>query len=114
MNLFSSFVLEATLTPWQIAGCIALSVVCIGVILFLLFRKPYRAPKPEEAGAPDSLVGARAVVTETVDGDAGTGLVEINGEGWAARSVYTDDVYEVGTEVSIVAVEGAKVIVKSV
>ncbi len=112
MNI-SPFVLS-TMETWQIVGCIALIVACVALIIYLMFRKTSYT-QPEEAGsAPDSLVGEHGVVTDTVDGDAGTGLVEIKGEGWAARSVYTDDIYEIGQEVSVVAVEGVKVIVKSV
>ncbi len=101
-----------SLGPWQMAGCIALIVICVAVILYLLLRRSSVKQAPDAVGAPDALVGEKGIVTETVDAEAGTGLVEINGEGWAARSVYTDDVYEAGQEVSVVAVEGVKVIVK--
>ncbi len=110
MQIFSPFLLS--LTPLQIAGCIALIVICVALIVYLLLRRTSHTPTETVVGAPDALVGETGVVTETVDADAGTGLVEINGEGWAARSVYTDDIYEVGASVTVVAVEGVKVIVK--
>ena len=92
-------------------GCIAIIVAGVALVVYLLLRKPKFAPKATES--VEELVGKQGIVTETVDGDAGTGLVEVDGQGWAARSVYTDDVYEVGTEVTVVAIEGVKIIVKA-
>ena len=97
--------------PLFYVGCFAIIAVCVALVVYLLVRKPKFATK--EAEKVEDLVGKTGVVTETVDGDAGTGLVEIDGQGWAARAVYTDDVYEVGTVVTVLAIEGVKIIVKT-
>ncbi len=112
ITMNSVFLLSSKLSGWGLAGCIALIVVCLALILFLIFRKSSYTKTAVEGEAPDSLVGETGTVIETVDADAGTGLVDINGEEWAARSVYTDDVYEAESVVVVVAVEGVKVIVK--
>lgn len=96
-------------SPWFYVLCVGVMIVAVAVILFCLFRRP-KFVKTE--GELDDLVGKTGVVTEEVDTDAGTGLVTIDGEGWAARSVYIDDVYAPGTQVQVVAIEGVKVIVK--
>ncbi len=60
--------------------------------------------------APDNIVGKRGIVTEAVNNDAGCGLVKVNGQSWAARSAYDDTTYAVGETVSIVAVEGVRLV----
>jgi membrane protein implicated in regulation of membrane protease activity len=59
---------------------------------------------------PDTIVGKRCVVVETVDNFAGCGQVKVNGQGWSARAAYDDDVFEVGETLSIVAIEGARLV----
>lgn len=60
----------------------------------------------------DNIVGERCVVTETVDNYVGCGLVKVKGQVWAARGVGDDDVFEVGETLSVVAIEGVKLICK--
>ena len=59
---------------------------------------------------PDNIVGKRCIVTETIDNFAGCGQVKVNGQGWAARAAYDDDTFEVGESVSIVAIEGVRLV----
>lgn len=59
---------------------------------------------------PDTIVGKRCVVTERIDNFAGCGQVKVNGQGWSARSAYDDDCFEVGDVLSIVAIEGVKLV----
>jgi len=109
LNSFFSGLLERSQTLFVVL-CVALIVVALAVIVYVLLR---RSPSKGQGGtAPDALIGRDAVVRETVDGDSGTGLVEIDGNGWAARPVFVDDVYQVGDTVTIVAVEGVKLIVR--
>jgi membrane protein implicated in regulation of membrane protease activity len=113
MSNSCAFVFSGAFAPGQplfYVACIALIAVCAALIVYLLLRRPKYVSN--SAATLDGLIGKTATVTETVDGDAGTGLVEIDGQGWAARSVYTDEVYEVGSTVTVVAIEGVKVIVK--
>ena len=114
MNFLSLMLLSSAFDvggPLFYVGCFAIIGAGVALIVYLLLRKPNYVSRETES--VEDLVGKTGIVTETVDGDAGTGLVEIDGEGWAARAVYTDDVYEVGTRVTVLAIEGVKIIVKT-
>ena len=56
-----------------------------------------------------ALEGAKAVVVQRVDVDGGR--VRIGGEEWSARAYMDDQVYEPGTRVEVVKIEGATALV---
>jgi len=56
-----------------------------------------------------ALVGARAVVLQRVDAD--NGQVKIGGEVWTARPYDEDDVFEPGTRVDVMKIDGATALV---
>src|SRR3954468_23889156 len=56
-----------------------------------------------------ALVGSRAIVLERVDADRGQ--VKIGGEVWTARAYDEDDVFEPGTRVDVLKIEGATALV---
>jgi membrane protein implicated in regulation of membrane protease activity len=56
-----------------------------------------------------ALVGAPAVVLERVDRDGGK--VKLAGEVWTARSFDEDDVFDKGTRVEVMRIEGATALV---
>ena len=58
-------------------------------------------------------VGKTASVIEEVDHDRGTGRVRLNGVDWSAVSADGDDIIPVGTVVTVVRVQGAKLFVTS-
>ena len=60
--------------------------------------------------SPDTIVGKRCVVVEKIDNFAGCGQVKVNGQGWSARSAYDEDCFDVGEVLSIVAVEGVRLV----
>ena len=60
--------------------------------------------------SPDTIVGKRCVVVEKIDNFAGCGQVKVNGKGWSARSAYDEDCFDVGEVLSIVAVEGVRLV----
>ena len=60
--------------------------------------------------SPDTIVGKRCVVVERIDNFAGCGQVKVNGQGWSARSAYDDNCFDVGEVLSIVAVEGVRLV----
>ena len=58
----------------------------------------------------DNIVGKKCIVVEKIDNYAGCGQVKVNGQGWSARSAYDDECFEVGETLSIVAIEGVRLI----
>ena len=59
----------------------------------------------------DRFIGEKAVVTEKIENDLSKGAVKIGGLEWTARSVDSETA-EVGEQVTVEAIEGAKLIVK--
>ena len=56
-----------------------------------------------------ALEGAKAVVVQRVDFNGGR--VRIGGEEWSARAYVDDQVFEPGTRVEVVKIEGATALV---
>ena len=94
----------------QIPVFLVLSVACI-VLGKTLFRR-YFEPKSKTKTNVDALVGARAVVTERVDNLSGCGQVRVDSQIWSARSIDPEIIFEVGEVVSVMAIEGVKLICK--
>ena len=92
---------------WQIAG------FCATSILLILFTRPIVArylKRNESKTNVDSLIGGIATVTKDINPDD-RGEVKVNGQYWLA--IATDNnLIETGNKVSILAIEGAKLIVK--
>lgn len=83
--------------------------------LLLIFTRPFAARYVNRGRVNtnvDELIGAEAVVTETIDNLRSTGTVRINGLEWTARSKDVSVLIENGTTVEILSVEGVKLIVK--
>ncbi|AGM06484.1 NfeD family protein [Amycolatopsis keratiniphila] len=59
----------------------------------------------------DALIGARAVVVSTVDGDAGQ--VKLAGDVWSARTMAEGDPIAPGTSVTVVEISGATAVVSA-
>ncbi|WP_410646861.1 NfeD family protein [Amycolatopsis sp. cmx-4-54] len=59
----------------------------------------------------DALIGARAVVVSTVDGD--TGQVKLAGDVWSARSMTGGESIAPGTSVTVVEISGATAVVSA-
>ncbi len=68
--------------------------------------------KIQEGIGLDSIIGERCTVIETIDNYAGCGLVKVKGQQWSARGVDDDDIFEIGEKLSVVAIEGVKLICK--
>ena len=91
----------------QLLVFIAASLASLG-LLRPVARAHLRTPGVLRTGTA-ALVGARAVVLERVDADGGT--VKIGGEVWSARSYLEDMVFEPGTRVDVLKIEGATALV---
>ena len=71
-------------------------------------RRHVHMPEISRTGT-DALVGKKALVLKTVDSNGGR--VRIGGEEWTARAFLEDGVYEPGTKVEVVKIEGATALV---
>ena len=60
----------------------------------------------------DNVVGKKCTVIDRIDSYAGCGQVDVKGTRWSARGLTDDDTFEVGEVLSVVAVEGVKLICK--
>ncbi len=85
--------------------------------LLLLFTRPAAVRllnKKTEKTNVDALVGRTAVVQETVDNLAETGVVKINGLEWTARSVQEDVTIPKDAAVRVLEVSGVKLLVEKI
>jgi membrane protein implicated in regulation of membrane protease activity len=114
------------LGPIAIAAAIAALVAVTGVAVevqvavflvataaSLAFIRPIakrhlRTPARLRTGTA-ALVGTQALVLERVDRDCGQ--VKIGGEVWTARSYDEDDVFEAGSRVDVMKIDGATALV---
>ncbi len=62
----------------------------------------------------DSALGRKCIVTVEVNNFAGRGQVRIGKQTFACRTLYDEDLYEVGEKVIVVAIEGPKVVCKRI
>ncbi len=83
-------------------------------VLAILFTRPLarRLQKngPTSTNA-DRVLGATAVVTEEVNNLLGQGRVSVMGSSWAARSLSPEEALGPGEEVTVIRIEGVKLIV---
>ena len=85
----------------------------LGAVLLLLFRPLcLRFVKPKETKTNiDAIIGKKALVTEEIDNAKECGEVRVGGLCWSARSA-EGTILPVGTQVTVLAVDGVKLIVK--
>jgi membrane protein implicated in regulation of membrane protease activity len=91
----------------QLAAFVLGSIASLAIVRPIARRHMHTPPQIRTGTA--ALVGARAVVIETVDQDSGQ--VKIGGEVWSARSYDDDDVFEPGTRVEVLRIDGATALV---
>jgi membrane protein implicated in regulation of membrane protease activity len=91
----------------QLLVFILASIASLG-ILRPIARAHLRMPHALRTGTA-ALVGARGLVLDRTD--ANGGRVKIGGEVWSARSFDETQVFEPGTQVEIVKIEGATALV---
>jgi len=92
-------------------------VFTIVSILLLIFTKPlvkkFINKDTKQVSNYMSNIGKKALVTQKISITDSTGQIKLNGEVWSAIPETLSDTYEVGTEVTIVKIEGVKVVVKA-
>ena len=80
-----------------------------GIILTKLFITKHKGDTRTNI---DAIIGERCIVTEKIDNFAGCGQARVNGQIWSARGSAENDVFEVGESLTVVAIEGVKLICK--
>lgn len=86
-------------------------------VLMLLFTRPLitKFIQPEEHPTnADRIIGETGIVTEKIENLTGNGYIEVGGRSWPARNIEASDVIEAGEKVTIIRIEGVKVIVKKI
>ena len=83
-------------------------------VILLIFTRPLAVNyfnKNRVATNTESLIGAEAKVVETINNRENTGVVNLNGLDWTARSV-DNQIIPAGTIVRLVKIAGVKAIVE--
>lgn len=92
---------------------VAAIVTLIGI--FVLRRQLMRFVKNTDAKTNiDLIIGEKCVVTEKIHNFAGCGQVKVKGQIWSARGCSEDDEFEEGEVLTVVAIEGVKLICKRI
>ena len=95
-------------TTWQII--VFLFVSALGILWAKLFLPAIVRSMPDRRTNIVALIGEKCVVTEKIDNFAGCGQAKIRGQVWSARGVNSNDVFEAGETLTVVAIEGVKLI----
>lgn len=88
-----------------------LGVSALTLALFKPLSSKFLKPRLSATNA-DRVIGAAALVTETIDNTQAQGQVRVNGQIWSARSAQ-DVVIPSGQDVKVLRIEGVKVIVEA-
>ena len=91
---------------WLWIGISASTVLLLLCVAYVF----YKTSSPQKSISLDDIIGIKCTVVETVDNYAGCGIVRVKGTEWSARSVNDDDVFKPGVTLTIVAIEGVKLI----
>ena len=75
-----------------------------------LFRKLVKNPEARTNVA--AIIGEKCVVTERIENLAGRGQVRVRSMDWSARTLDENEAFDPGDVVTVVAVEGVKLIVR--
>ena len=85
---------------------------CVFLVLMLLLKPVFKKNiglkiVPTNA---DAVIGMQAVVIEPIDNLQAKGQVKVRGQIWTARSSDENKIYEAGEIVTVLAIEGVKLI----
>ena len=95
---------------WQVLVFLVLSIVGIAFVRSLVAK--YLKPDKSSRTNIEAIIGERCIVTEKIDNYAGCGQAKVRGQIWSARGVNEDDSFETGEVLTVVAIEGVKLICK--
>lgn len=106
-----SMILAFCRAPWQAQLIVFILLSAVGIVLMRTVLKRYIRPAATKTNV-DAVIGERAVVSERVDNLSGCGQVKVGTQIWSARSMDPEIVFEVGDVVTVMAIEGVKLICK--
>ena len=93
----------------QIVVCVVISIVLLTLAKTVLKKYVKKKHKIEKTNV-DAMEGKTATVEETIDNSRDAGVVKINGQLWSARMESDDQTADAGEHVTVVCVQGAKLI----
>lgn len=93
----------------QVMVWLIISIVCVSSTR-TVFKKIFM-PKTKKTNI-DLIIGEHAVVTERINNISGSGQVKVKGQYWTARAADESRSFEEGAVVTIIAIEGVKLICK--
>jgi len=93
---------------WQVLIFAVLSIVGVFVGKLILSKKS----KEDTRTNIEAIIGEHCVVSERIDNYAGRGQVKIKGQVWSARGINENDTFEIGEILTVVSIEGVKLICK--
>ena len=93
----------------QVVVFLVVSAICV-ILAKFVFKKYFKTKNT--LTNIDAIIGEKALVTEKIHNIAGIGLVKVKGQLWSARAVDSDKIYNEGDVVTVVAIEGVKLICK--
>ncbi len=93
----------------QIVVCLVISITLL-VLAKTVFKKYMKKSHKIEKTNADAMEGKTATVEETIDNGRDAGVVKINGQLWSARMESESETAEKGEHVTVVRVQGAKLI----
>lgn len=117
VSIWFAFGALAALITCLAGGTVWLQVVMFAVVTLISLvptrkvAKKLLKNKNQEATNADRAIGKPCTVTQTIDNLSGTGAVKCLGIEWSARSE-KDEIFHEGDIVTVVAIEGVKLIVK--
>ena len=94
---------------WQVLVFIILSIV--GIVLSRVFLAGKKSDNDTRTNV-EALIGERCVVTSRINNFEDCGQVKVKGQFWTARGTGENDVFEVGEALTVVTIEGVKLICK--
>ena len=94
---------------WQLLVFIVLSIA--GIVLSRVFLAGKKSDTDSRTNI-EALIGERCIVTSRISNFEDQGQVKIKGQLWSARGTGENDVFEVGEALTVVTIEGVKLICK--
>lgn len=97
-----------------LAQIITMSIVSI--LLILCTRKLAKKMTSKEVPPMNvyTILGKKAIVSQTIDNLKGQGQIKIDGDIWSARNEDSDDLIAEGATVEVIRINGVKVMVRKI